>query len=78
MNRITMKNLEFVTARINKIVGDNSFQLDGAYNGYRLERRTPSGGYEDILKTGYTTARNLYDAMFAFISGIKIGKQLKE
>lgn len=85
-NRITVADLEAVCARINKVtdspaepytkVGEKyksnpgNFHLSGAYGGWRLERMSEGGGSSDVVNTGYTTKRDLYNRMQAYLSGL--------
>ena len=88
-NQITIKNLESVVLRINKLTGSpessytknangkftaniGNYHLDGAYGGYALHRmQSIGGGVQDVFRIGHVSKRELYNAMFAFISGIE-------
>ncbi len=50
-----------------------TFTLDGAYGGVALFRiMNEGGGVTDVLRTGHTTKRNLYDQLFAFLAGVEL------
>jgi hypothetical protein len=52
-----------------------NYHLGYAYGGVKLYRMTnEGGGVRDVLSTGYTTKRELYNAMFAFIAGLETGE----
>lgn len=48
-----------------------NYHLSRAYGGYCLHRMAnESGGVNDVMSCGHTTARELYNLMFAYIAGI--------
>lgn len=86
MERITVKHLNALVARINRELGMpvepwtprdaegkihaniGNYHLDGAYGGWALEQMVSDGGAtRRVIDRG--TARELYNAMFAFIAG---------
>ena len=82
MHRITVKNLDIVCNRINRLTNSplvpyiddkpqgGHYRIDQAYGGYSLHRMEPTGtGERDVLSTGHVPARELYNALFAFIEG---------
>jgi len=84
MRVITIKDLNAVCTRINKLTNsplipyiDNKPQgghylIDQSCGGYSLHRMEPAGtGVRDVLSTGYVPARELYNALFAFIARVK-------
>ena len=89
MHRITIKNLNVVCNRINRLTNsplvpyiDNkpqggNYHIDQSYGGYSLHRMEPTGGtgVRDVLSMGYVPARELYNAMFAFIEGYRACKE---
>ena len=47
------------------------YHIESAYNGVALHRMAAQGtGVSDVLSCGYTTKRDLYNRMRAFIEGI--------
>lgn len=48
-----------------------TFELDGAYGGWRLEAVRKGGGSVDALGTGYVSKRELYEAMGHFLGGMQ-------
>lgn len=62
--------------------GDNmthhvgNFHLCEQYGGTCLLRvSNTEGGTSDVLRIGYVSRRELYNAMFAFIEGINFGRE---
>lgn len=52
------------------------YHLCGAYGGYKVERmESENGSTSDILNTGFTTKRELLNAISHFIWGIRLGKR---
>jgi hypothetical protein len=90
MSRITRKDLELLVSRINEATNSpltysdkrfkphiGHYHLSGAYGGLKLVRTmSESGEIKDITKTGYTTKRELYNEMSAFLRGIEYAKEL--
>lgn len=51
------------------------YMSDQAYGGIKLARVTNSaGGTTDVLRCGYTTKKNFYNLLNAYIEGIERGK----
>lgn len=82
MERITMKHLEVTLSRINAKAGfDNakwntvgSYQLSGAYGGWKLEQVLTAGGGIRSITYGYCSKRELLEQMRAFLSGMEAVK----
>ena len=86
--RITEKDLTILVARLNELTGSpltymdenrktniGHFCLDYAYSGVQLQRVTNySGGVSTFFNTGYTTKRELYNLIHAFIDGYKMAE----
>lgn len=52
-----------------------NFHLSQAYGGYSLHRmENASGGASDVLSCGHTSARSLYEQMFALIKGMELNE----
>ncbi len=50
------------------------FYLAMAYGGYKLEQQCATGsGCRDVLNTGYTTKRELYQAIDCYMRGMDDG-----
>lgn len=48
-----------------------NYHLSGAYGGWKLERIVnTSGGVQDVLSCGYTTKRDLYYLIHAYLRGM--------
>ena len=48
------------------------FHLEGAFSGHKLARMaSPSGASSDVLNTGYTTWRGLYDALDSYLRALE-------
>ena len=72
MERITTKQLEGQIEYINEITESKyTYTLEGAYGGYKLCVRTERG-LSDMLYTGFTTKKNLYNNLRSFIQGLEI------
>ena len=73
--RITQENLNRLLCTINteaKRKGAPGFYvISGAYGGWRLEHQVAESNYGDPLNTGFVTRRKLYDAMWAFLAGLR-------
>jgi len=53
-----------------------NYHLSGAYGGYKVERmEAMNGSTSDILNTGFTTKRELLNAISYFIEGIRLDKR---
>lgn len=51
------------------------YYLAGAYGGHKLERIVnESGGCTDVLRCGFTTKRELYNLISAYMDGIEVSK----
>lgn len=92
--RITIKNLEAVAARINRetlspstayalnqhgkhVAQIGNYHISQAYGGYCLHRiQTEGGGVSSPLSGGHIPARDLYNEMQAFLSGIYAAKEM--
>ena len=65
---ITEKMLENFVTRLNTQRGGEYYILDHAHGGVRLEYTKGRG---DVLDSGYTTKRNLYNLMVAYAQGLR-------
>lgn len=55
-----------------------NYHISGAYGGVTIYQMiTDGGGVRDVLYCGFTTERDLYNRLQAFIKGIEIGKEQK-
>ena len=86
MDRITQKDLEILTDRINEVTGSptkcysgpgkaniDNYHLSYAYGGVKLERMcNEHGGVTTTSIGGFGTKRDLYNWMQAFLAGIDI------
>ena len=51
-----------------------NYHLDHAYGGVSLKRMcNEGGGVSDVINSGYTTKRDLYNLMQAYIRGLENG-----
>jgi hypothetical protein len=51
------------------------YVVDHAYGGVELQRiMNEGGGVDDVLRSGHTTKRSLYDQMHAFLTGIEVAE----
>ena len=87
MRRITQKDLEMLVARINELTGNpekpwngncvaniGNYHLSYAYGGVKLHQMvSDGGGVRDVLSTGYTTKRDLFNHLHTFLSGLNLG-----
>lgn len=73
LNRITKSPLHTWTKSEGKLTASiGNYHLESAYGGWRLCRIVSVGGStQDVLCTGYTTKRKLYDLISAYIGGIE-------
>ncbi len=73
INRITGMPLESYTRTGDRFVANiGNYHLSGAYGGYCLHQMdNESGGVRDILRCGYTSKRELYYRLHAFVSGLE-------
>ena len=90
MNRITKKQLIARIETINSILqrpatpytqvdgklvaNIGNFHLSEAYGGYGVGLMTDGGGSSDPIWRGHITARDAYDRISAFISGLQFSK----
>lgn len=86
--RITEKDLSKAVERLNELTGSpltymdenrktniGHFCLDYAYGGVQLQRVcNESGGVSTYLHSGFTTKKDLYNLIHAFIDGYKLAK----
>ena len=85
--RITRAMLESKAATINSLLEKpadclsggqwciGNFHIDGAYGGYALHQvANDAGGTHDVFWSGHMTARQLFDRMTSFISGIQAAR----
>lgn len=86
--RITERDLDKTVLRLNELTGSPTsyfnderktnighFCLDCAYSGVQLQRVVNhSGGVSTVFNCGYTTKRELYSLMQAFVEGYKVAK----
>lgn len=80
INRITNSPLATYTrTKEDKLIPNpGNFYLDYAYGGVSLRRLAETGGDVDILRLGRVSKRTLYDAMFAFIEGLEVGRAMNK
>jgi hypothetical protein len=76
LNVLTDNPLEQYTRVDNKIVSNiGNYHLDMAYGGYKLARIcNEGGGITCPINTGYTTKKDLYNQIHAFMNGINAAK----
>jgi hypothetical protein len=86
MNRITDTILQAVVDRINRVTNspakpyaDNKpqagcYHLSGAYGGVALYRMANTGSGEHNVFGGYSTKRELYSQMHAWLAGYEAAK----
>ncbi len=49
-----------------------NYHLSGAYGGYQLHQMmNDGGGIHDVLRCGYTSKRELYYRLHAFVAGLE-------
>lgn len=86
MERITEKNLDGLCDVINRVTGSpvapyidgicqvGNYHIGSAYGGFCLHRMSnTSGGVSEPLYCGYTTKRDLWNRMHAFLKGLELG-----
>lgn len=56
-------------------VNVGNYHLEGAYSGWNLVRMHEKGGTSNPIRGGYYTKRELYDMMYAYLSGIREGRK---
>ena len=85
MQRITNKNLDALCERLNRATNNplsyraedgsiaiGHYHISGAYGGVQLHQTVnDGGGVRDVLRCGYTTKRDLWNQMHAYLSGIE-------
>lgn len=70
MNRITAKDLKFCVDRLHKLTHtSNKYFLYFAYGGVKLIERNYG---VDVFECGFTTKRDLYNRLCAFMQGIAL------
>lgn len=70
-NRITITTLRTVCAHLNRVDAPSVYHISQAYGGYALHKEhNAQGGIRDVFSSGHTTAKDLYNRMQAFISGL--------
>jgi hypothetical protein len=50
------------------------YYIDGAYGGFKLLRIVKGGESTDVLGSGYTTKRDLFNQLHAYIQGLNYRK----
>lgn len=50
------------------------YYIDGAYGGFKLLRIVKGGGSTDVLGSGYSTKRDLFNQLHAYIQGLNYRK----
>jgi hypothetical protein len=74
MARITEKMLEARIEKLNKMTNYSfNFQLEMAYGGYSLSKYE---GSVTLFNSGYTSRRQLFDLICAYMDGIDLGIEL--
>jgi len=69
--RISEKMLGSRIDRLNKITGNRfNFTLEMAYGGYSLSMHN---GRSSVFNCGYTTKRDLFNRILAYMEGIDLG-----
>ena len=56
-------------------VNKGNYHLAGAYGGHELQQMCEGGGTRDVLNSGYTTKKDLYYLICAYIDGMEEGKK---
>ena len=76
INRATGNPLEPYRREGDRNVSNiGNYHLSGAYGGYSLHQMAnPSGGVRDVLYCGHVPARDLYNRMLSYLSGIQTQK----
>ena len=65
---ITLKDLESVISELNNLTDNKwDFTLESAYGGYKL---CSHNGCRDVLATGFTTKKDLFNNIKSYKSGI--------
>lgn len=90
MERITVKHLQAIAHRLNKITNSPAtymdgnrnilvghFHIDRAYGGFSLHRTANSSGGVTMPMgfAGHVPARKLYEKMHAFMAGIEFARR---
>lgn len=91
MQRITRKDLDKLVERLNIVTGNPTtpwvdgkaqvgcYLIESAYGGVKLAQIVSESGAErDVLYTGITTKRNLYNAMYSYLKGFEKGREVTE
>ncbi len=75
MQRITITTLRTVCDFLNRVDTPNVYHISQAYGGYALHKECNAhGGIRDMFSSGHITAKDLYNRMQAFISGLNNNK----
>ena len=77
INTVTGSPEQAWTRRNGKLQANvGNYHIDSAYGGWKLHRMVnKGGGVQDVLSHGYTTKRDLFNLLHAFINGIYTAKQ---
>jgi len=77
LNRLTNSPLTPYTRIGDKLTANiDNYHLSYAYGGVKLHRMVnEGGGVREPISTGYTTKRDLYNQIHAFIRGIEVSKE---
>lgn len=83
--RVTIKDLQILVDQLNQITGHDAgnnrtsvgtYVISGAYGGHKLDQIvSDSGGVRHITRTGYTTKRDLYYQISAYMDGVTAGRE---
>lgn len=61
-----------------RLINIGHYHLDSAYGGYKLvQTDNDGGGIHVITESGYTTKKNLYYELRAFLRGLEAKKELQ-
>ena len=75
LNQITKNEVVDFNSNLDGLImkwNVGTYTLDRAYGGHKLIQITNSGGgCRDVLRTGFTTKRNLYNNIDSYIRGIE-------
>ena len=79
-NQITKNHLEDAVLLLNAATcaasREGQYQLSGAYGGWNLHKREPSGGVSEPLGGGHRPKRELLAQIKAYTNGIREGYRL--
>jgi hypothetical protein len=78
LNRLTNSPDTPYTRIDNKLNANiGNYHLSHAYGGVKLHRMVnEGGGVREPISTGYTTKRDLYNQLHAFIRGLEVSKEV--